>query len=290
VPSYVGYGRILPNPDGQNLWFVQEYGAAYDVFNLAQETWAPGPPLACRACVPLKWDDQGRLWGGGSTGLWIIDGQKAQQFTTAKGLPSDDVRAVGFANDGTVWVGTSAGVAVYDDQSQSIDQVYTAAGSGLADDQVNHVLGDSAGGVWVATVQLLSYFNPNGEWQHFTESDFQGQAIEVTGLAEDGTGAIWVATYQTGLYRYQGGVWTHYGAGDPGVALNRDSINSADSESDGSVWFGLNYGGAAHYDGQTWESFDVDDGLVHSNVNAVYVADTGDIWFAASGGISRYRP
>jgi ligand-binding sensor domain-containing protein len=239
--------------------------------------------------VPLAWDDKGRLWGGGSTGLWIVDGQKSHQITTVNGLLSDEVRAVAFAGEST-WVGTDAGVAVYNTQTDSIGEVYTAQNSGLADDQVNHLLVDSAGGVWVATTQLLSYFDPDGNWQHFSESDFQGQAVDVTGLAEDGEGGVWVATYRHGLYRYLGGNWTHFASGDPGVALNRDSINSADTVSDGSVWFGLNYGGAAHYDGQTWESFDVDDGMVHSNVNSVYVTDTGDIWFATSGGVSRYRP
>jgi len=290
VPTYVGYDRILPNPDGQNLWLVKEYSAEYDVLNLADEAWSPGPPLPCRGCIPMGWDDKGRLWGGGSDGLWIIDGSKVQQLTTANGLPDNQVRTLAFANDGSVWVGTPGGVAVYDSQSESIGQVYTAENAGLADDQVDNILGDTAGGVWVASAQLLSYFDPDGNWQHFDQSDFLGEAIEVTGLAEDDAGGIWVSTYRTGIFRYLGGKWTHFGFGDAGVALNQDSLNSADSAPDGSIWFGLNFGGTAHYDGQSWDSFDVEDGLVHSNVNEVFVTPTGDVWFATSGGVSRYRP
>ncbi|MEP7357274.1 MAG: protein kinase, partial [Anaerolineales bacterium] len=64
VPDLIGFGHIIPHPDGENLWFVQEYGPLYDVFNMKTETWTTGPTLACRGCVPLAWDDQERLWAG----------------------------------------------------------------------------------------------------------------------------------------------------------------------------------------------------------------------------------
>ena len=287
APDLIGFSHILPHPDGENLWFVEEYGPNYDIFNLTTETWTKGPALACGACLPLAWDDQERLWAGGNNGAWIVTGQNQFQITADRGLPGSQVLAVAFDKNDEAWLGTDGGLAVYDGEKVSV--VYTAANSGLAGDTIDVLLADSAGGMWVATDENLSYFNPAGEWQHFAEGDF-GQAVQVVDLAEDSDGGISVATARSGLYRFFDGAWTHFGAGDAGVALPTDSMNAVYAAPDGKLWFGLNYGGAANFDGNDWNMFTVGDGLIHDNVNDIYAANSGDIYFATSGGVSRYQP
>jgi ligand-binding sensor domain-containing protein len=56
------------------------------------------------------------------------------------------------------------------------------------------------------------------------------------------------------------------------------------------VWFGTVYANALRFDGENWQSVSVGEGLIHSNVNDVYVDEDGVVWFATSGGVTRYEP
>ncbi len=58
----------------------------------------------------LATDDDG-LWVGTQAGLAHFDGRSFAGFGLADGLPSDDVRAIAVGPDGTLWVGTTAGLA-----------------------------------------------------------------------------------------------------------------------------------------------------------------------------------
>jgi streptogramin lyase len=59
---------------------------------------------------------------------------------------------------------------------------------------------------------------------------------------------------------------------------------------DGSVWFGIYYSGTLRFKDGAWESFTVEDGLISPNVTNVYVDSSGAVWFATSGGVTRYGP
>jgi ligand-binding sensor domain-containing protein len=110
-------------------------------------------------------------------------------------------------------------------------------------------------------------------------------------VAEDTHGAVWLATGGAGVYRYAAGEWTKYLPGENGVGLPSSDIQSITLAPDGSLWFGAYYDGAAHFDGSIWQTFDVgEDGLVHSNVTDIFIDEQGAVWFATSGGVTRYRP
>jgi streptogramin lyase len=101
------------------------------------------------------------------------------------------------------------------------------------------------------------------------------------GVVEDGSGNVWVALNNGGLWRYSGGEWSK---------TQTDSLNAISLAPDGSLWLGTYYNGALRFDGEDFTRYDVGDGLVHANVNHVYVDASGVVWFATSGGVSRYVP
>ncbi len=87
-----------------------------------------------------------------------------------------------------------------------------------------------------------------------------------------------------------GDTWTQYKPGENRVRLPSTDVQTIAVAPDGGLWFGLSYAGAAHFDGSTWQAFSAADGLIHPNVTDIYVHESGEVWFATSGGISRYRP
>jgi len=290
VPTVPSFGAVKAGPEAGQVWFIEEYGVRSDVFDLASETWLPGPELNCDYCVPLARDALGRLWAGGDLGVWVFDasGDTVAHLTAAEGLPAESVYSVAFAPTGEAWLATPGGVAVYD--GTSVTAVYDSQTAGLASDNVHAVWATSNGALWAASDHGLSRLDLSGEWTHFGAGDPFEAEVWVYDLAEDTSGAVWVATNGEGLYRYADGAWTNYKPGDDGVALPSTDISCITLAPDGSLWFGTYYSGAAHYDGTTWQSFQIEDGLIHSNINDIFVDEQGSVWFATSGGVSRYRP
>jgi ligand-binding sensor domain-containing protein len=290
TPSVASFGAIQPGPDLGQLWFIEAYGTRTDVVAVADDTWQPGPVLNCDYCVPLARDADGRLWAGGDLGVWAFDaaGGVVLHLTAEDGLPADGVYSVAFAPTGEAWLATPGGVAVYD--GESVTEVYNSETAGLASDDVHAVWATSDGALWAATESGLSRLDLSGEWTHFGAGDPFESDVRVNDLAEDSTGAVWLATAGEGVYRYAGGAWTNYRPVENGAGLPSTEIKCVTLAPDGSLWFGASYSGAAHLAGDAWEVFGVEDGLIHSDVNDIVVDEQGAVWFATSGGVSRYQP
>jgi ligand-binding sensor domain-containing protein len=86
------------------------------------------------------------IWAGGSSGLLQIDADGTAINHTEQ-LPSPGVRDISLAPDGSIWVGTSAGLAHWKDASW---RTYTVD-DGMPSNVVWTVHNDSRGGVWVGT-------------------------------------------------------------------------------------------------------------------------------------------
>jgi ligand-binding sensor domain-containing protein len=303
APHYGQYGRILPAPDGK-LLFVQLYENGADQFDPATGTWTEVPH---ERYTPLGFDAQGRMWSGGSEGLWIFDADKTTHVTTDHGLPSNQVNAIAFGADKkTTYIATGAGIAVFD--GANVTDIYTAAKNGLLSDGVGVLFVASDGSLWVSYNGGFSRRPPDGNWQHFTADKlFGGYSQDFPAFVEDRAGTIWVATNGDGLYSFAQGKWKRTLSTDPGVDLPSDNFTSATLAPDGALWFGTGGQGAVRYDsqalrpgspvpavpaqaGQTWQRYRAEDGLINLKVNGIYVEAGGAIWFATNGGVTRLQP
>lgn len=112
--------------------------------------WTPAPlpqALTGAAIRALATDESGDLWCATSAGVGLLNAAGGwSHWSTASGLPSNDVRAVALA-EGRVWVGTSAGAAF---MANGVWTVQSAA-HGLAADDVR-----AAVGCWSATASRAS--------------------------------------------------------------------------------------------------------------------------------------
>jgi len=271
------YAGILLAPDG-TLWFVQEYSAGVDRFDRAAGAWSR-VSLPCEYCVPLAFDGEGNLWLGGEQGLWIAASGDPAHLTTTDGLPSDRVSAVAFDAQ-WVWVGTEAGVALV--SANGVEQVLTTANAGFGSDLIHDLFAAPDGSMWVATAGGLSQRTPEGAWTHYgVGNPFKEGFDGVWSVAQDATGAVWAGTRSAGVYRWRNGEWEHF--------EGPDFMRGA-PDANGGMWFGSYNSGASYFAGDEWQTFGMADGLIHPNVNRAYVDASGAVWFATSGGVSRYVP
>jgi len=278
------YGRIIPAPSGE-LVFVQLYENGADRFNPADESWTKIPS---EQYIPRAFDAQGQMWSGGWNGLWIF-GADSTQVTTEHGLPSDRVTAVTFASDGTAYIATDAGIAVFD--GLKVTDVYNAAEEGLLSDDIYSLFLASDGSLWASLNGGFSRRKPDGTWENFTaETLFGGYSQYFPAIVEGPPGNIWVTSLGDGLYLFSQDQWTRMHSTDPGVGLPSDYLTAAMLAPDGALWIGSDGFGAVRYDGQTWQTYNAEDGLINQNVNGIYVDPDGAVWFTTNGGVTRLEP
>ncbi len=123
-------------------------------------------------------DRDGAFWFATNKGLIKYENGAATRYTTADGLPGDDVKIIHEARDGTLWIGTYSGLAVLssDFGRQTPDNQESRLKSGL---------------------------------RTFNEQDgLAGNHIR--SIYEDESGAMWIGTYDGGLSRFKDGAFTNY--------------------------------------------------------------------------------
>jgi ligand-binding sensor domain-containing protein len=284
-PRFGEYDRIIPAPGGK-LVFVQVYASGADEFDPAGNLWTAVPS---EQNVPRAFDAHGQMWSGGWDGLWIFGAGKTTHLSTDLGLPSNQVNAVVFGADGTAYIATAAGIAVFD--GATVTDVYGVAKNGLASDEVSTLFMATDGSLWAGTSGGFSRRQPDGKWQNFTAQGlFGGFADSFPAFAQDHDGNIWVATNNDGVYRFSNGAWKRLRSTDPGVGLPSDDITSITVAPDGALWFGSNGQGAVRFDGKAWKAYGMGDGLIDVHVNDIYASPDGSMWFTTGGGISHLTP
>lgn len=225
------------------------------------------------------------LFAGVRVGTFLQ--QRAASYTTADGLPSDDVRGV-VVRGGSVYALTAAGDAVFDG-SRWRPSAAPAAGRRLggleeAGGEVRQVA-EHGGRVAVAAANGLFLRRESGGWETVTpqQGGRRWALHDVRGVAFDSGGALWFASPQ-GAGRYDG-AWTLYTGAE---GLPYDDFTAMAAAPDGSVWFGTRRG-AIRFDGKAWEYRQGRRWLPDDDVRAVAVDAAGSAFFATAGGVGVIR-
>lgn len=216
------------------------------------------------------------------------------EYTTANGLPSNDVRSVQINTSGRVVAITEKGAAVWTGDRWSIESTGTliaakkdAALARLIPNaaSVRHQVTASDGRIAVAAESGL-YLKVNGTWQTLTPQDGRRSwsLRDARAVAFDAKGRLWAASPQ-GASVLDNGKWTLYEGAD---GLPYDDFTSMAAAPDGSVWFGT-HRGAIRFDNTGWHYRQGRLWLPGDDVRAITVAADGDVWVATNAGISRIR-
>ncbi len=144
-------------------------------------TWLPDLSPGCTAMTA---GPDGVLWvGTGERGLWRIDGDTRSRLTKVDGLPSDSIRTLWRDRQGTLWIGTTEGLArMIGDRVEALPALT---------DAVDVVFEDREDNVWVGTRTgaLLRVSE-----SRFTQVGAGMEGLQASAMLEGRDGTLWVGT------------------------------------------------------------------------------------------------
>ena len=202
--------------------------------------------------------------------------QTFSNYTTAEGLPDNNVMAVVVDGHHWKWFGTQNGLAKFDDVNWT---VYTTA-DGLVDNYINCLTVDQNNNIWVGTDFGASKFD-GSTWTNYTSSNGLANNT-VTDIAIDIDGSTWFGT-NNGLSHLAGNTWTSYTTAN-GLANNMVSTLAIDAG--GNKWIGTWIGGLSKFDGSNFTTFSTSQNLVDNNITALGIDALGNKWIGTYYGIT----
>lgn len=196
-------------------------------------------------------------------------------------LPAERVLALALDGQARLWMGTAAGLAVYDGQHWA---VYHKDDFGLLSEQVNAVAVDSAGRVWIGT-QIGAAVLDGTTWTPYTAS---AQALvdnAVFSLAVEPAGdgeRIWFGTlWGVSVYDSGAQAWERYTRQD--FDLGWGGVSDLLVDSGGQVWASTQGGGISLWNGQEWHSYRTSNSpLPYNTVQDVTQLSAGNFWICTS--------
>ncbi len=152
-------------------------------------------PVVDYAYCAIYEDREHVLWFGSSRGLIRFQNGAATAFTTADGLPSNDVCTIIEDRQGRLWLGTYRGLAEFRDGTIVVhtDQ------EGPANSHVRAIYQDSDDTLWIGTYDTGLYRRKDG---HFTRYSVETGLFSngVFAILEDNRGNFWMSSNR-GIYR-----------------------------------------------------------------------------------------
>ncbi len=297
-----------------------------DVSQYVHDSWKVQEGFTWARINSIAQTPDGYLWIGtddarsvaGGTGLYRFDGDRNIRWEPPPGqqLPSNLISCLLAARDGTLWIGTSNGLASWRDGKLTHYE-------GLAKFYIFTMLEDRGGTVWVSGIGT-----PTGRLCAIQASSVHcygedgNLGIGVMGLYEDRKGNLWAAMVN-GFWRWKPGPPDFYsmpGAmdgirafieGDDGGLLftgfggikrlmngkiepysvpgNLQPLRVMRMlrDRDGGLWLGTWDGGIVHVHQGRTDAYS--NGLTGIDVVALLEDHEGDIWAATSEGLDRFR-
>lgn len=200
----------------------------------------------------LETGSDGRLWLGTNAGLAVYDGAAWQSFTSSAGLVNDFVTSLAVdrrpAGD-MIWVGTRDGLSRLD-TAKGKWTTFSAQDTGQGGGSISHLLLDSQGRLWVATLGGGLNLWDGSTWSSYRVSNSAIPSNTVTTVVEVQPGEFWVATATPAeaggaLARFNGQHWYTYTTGNSGFSGAEPLSIVLDQE--GRLWIGTRTAGVDVY-------------------------------------------
>lgn len=258
------------------LWIGTSAGLSrFDGRRFVNFTASSEPDLPADSIGALAARSGGRLWIGlEHGGVRSYEAGHVRRDVRLDGLPAAPVRSLVESEDGTLWIGTSAGLWRWQPDSG----LEVVAPDVLTRRASVARLRATAGGLWVRT-------RDHGLWRvEDGSARFVEDAPECLGLdfAEAADGRQFTACVE--------GIWQRQRAEEPWLLVDPErSSQRLLVDREGALWYGTDRGLVRHLDGRR-EVLPVASGLGDSRVRALFEDDRGDIWIGTfSQGLARLR-
>jgi len=312
---------IVQSPDGY-LW-VGTFGglARFDGsrFTLIERHDSTGRHID--RVLSLALDADGSLWIGTESGLLHRREADYRRYTTADGLPDDEIRSLHVDDAGVVWIGTTDGGLAWlaDGAFGQLTQV-----DGVRLGYVTSIIEDAERALWISTgagdLLRIPQRNPDdAEWVTLVAG-----AAEMLKQARDG--AYWLGL-PDGTMRVHGSIASRFGVPGGSVMVEDEGgywigtpndgvfrlrmdgdtasaqryalpdrrqsfrVRAAIVDRDGNVWIGTDADGLLRATRNLFTTYTREDGLSHSVATAVFEDRSGTMWVGTNcGGVNAIDP
>jgi len=283
---------ITATPDGR-LWFGTYGGGLYRL-DAADRLVRFLPDAARPASLPAA--DVPALAVDGAGTLWVgtthgLARWTAHGFETIKSgvLASEEIYSLSADRDGSLWIGTSAGL---DHRLVDGRIEHPAWAASLPDPVVMTVLADREGTRWFGTRKGLAGMR-DGKLD--TLSSYPATARALFASLEDRDGGLWFGTQTSGLLRLPPG-WRNFavfGRDDGPGKLSGVPVRGMAPARDGRVWL---VGSSSVVDrldpvsGHIEAVLDTASAIPNARLWSVLERSDGSLWLGHARGLSRYQP
>ena len=206
---------------------------------------------------------EGSLWIAAYGGLLRLTPASIERFTSANGLPADNVLSVCAVGD-ALWIGTTHGMVRRHAGAFDRDlppELQTA--------EVWSMLLDRHGTLWIGTRSGLLRLRGGALAAYTQKEGLSNDAVD--SLLEDREGSLWVGTHLGGLNHFHDGLFTTCGTAE---GLKADVVWSIVDDPQAGLWIGMEGGGAALLqNGRVQPS-----GIPTRSVTAVTRTADGTLW------------
>ena len=289
---------------------------ALDVSQYAHTSWKIREGFTKGQITSIAQTPDGYLWLGTEFGLYRFDGVQSVPWQPPAGeqLPSNYIRNLLVARDGTLWIATLKGLASWKDGKltnypEVAGQILFSLledregtvwfganapgklcaiqggkvqcnGAGSFGDFVNALYEDSKGRLWVLAQTGLWRWKPGPPEHYPLPGNLNAQA-----LIEGNNGALLLGTVK-GLTQFAGGRIQNYAL--PGIT-GKFTPSRFLRSGDGSLWIGGHQEGLLHlHEGKT-DTFGAADGLSGDAVDSIFEDREGSVWISTMTGLDRFR-
>ncbi len=197
-----------------------------------------------------------------------------QQFNRQTGFPSDRIRSLMVAEDGSIWAGDSAHVYHITEGDTKIIN-WEASSS-----EIRYLYQHTDQSIWAGTREGIAYFTGDSFVQKQFNVDLSDLTINSINRANDGH--VWVSTRDNGAFQFDAEdlLIQHLNMSN---GLPDNSVNSIFHDSEQNLWLGTYGGGLARLstsDVINWKSQAV---MPNPNVYIITNDQQGCIWVGTNG-------
>ena len=177
----------------------------------------------------------GLFWVGTTNGLGRFDGATWTRFSTAEGLPCNNILSLYSDSQGQLIAGTECGVAFFDGATFNHAQQGPPYGvNGIVESTAGRYWFSGGGGVW-------RYDRDNADWKEFSTSTGDLPTWGMFGAAADADGNVYIGSDGAGLVVFSANGQDISLYSVPNVP-DSAALGSILPAPDGALWFGQEYG------------------------------------------------
>ncbi len=197
-------------------------------------------------------------------------------------LPNNEIRCLEMGQDGTLWIGTFAGLVAFRD---GVFQTYHLHNSDLPDDNIRVIREDPGGNIWVGTQTggLVQFDPTQSTLYQSTNSILVDNQIRFITFAAD---KMWTASFHH-LYHLDAGGWQKYTAQNSDLSSNY--VNDLEVDLLGAVYLATHEGLTIEREGEWTKYYNWNSGLLHNIVERVLVDERNNKWIGTYRGLVIYN-